>query len=739
MKTKLLIALLALTLNGGAADLDDLAAMTAPASDDFMWIIDKSDVGTDAGGEQNQIPLSTLATWFWATPSVTGTMTWSSTPVLESGATFSFGDGTDATLTHTYANTGTDVDIAYSTGAMAVTGNFSATGSLTAISLASLGELNIGSSAGADVAITPNTTGDLILDSQKWPQADGTAGYVLKTDGAAQLSWVDILASPTITGTLEVDTINDITGGAGTGVAIEGVTFLAGDITTAGDLNVADLNANQLLFAEVASVADPTTGFGAFWVNSTGSVPSFTDETNASFQLALTADPVFVGTLAIGDGATASGILRIDEDSTDGTNFASFQVPALTANTVYTLPPDDGDSGEILRTDGAGVLTWVADGGGAIGQNAAGSIYISSPAATSNETNTPIKVAGTTAAAGPTTAVTQATTNRLTYTGSVTQAFLVTGSISCTASAATSATFYFYEGGDTLVTGSTITRNVPITDEGAIGVQGIVTLAQNEYVELWCETDDGDDITAQTGNLALIALDDVQASLAFSSLTAATNTTAAMVVGTGASLAASGSGTIVATSTTGNAATVTTITGLAPDTATTQATQASITTAANLVTVGALNAGSITSGFTSIDVGAGAITTTGAVSATNFVATGVTSQIPIFTEAHATGHILTDTECYGSVYYVTGAATEIQLPNIVAGMSLTIIADAAITLQIAPDTGDTIRLDGADLTASNELDSSGTIGDICVLTYHSANKWYATTGGGTWVDGGAAD
>jgi hypothetical protein len=50
-------------------------------------------------------------------------------------------------------------------------------------------------------------------------------------------------------------------------------------------------------------------------------------------------------------------------------------------------------------------------------------------------------------------------------------------------------------------------------------------------------------------------------------------------------------------------------------------TQASITTAANLVTVGALNAGSITSGFTSIDVGSGAITTTGAV-ATGALTTG---------------------------------------------------------------------------------------------------------------------
>ena len=46
----------------------------------------------------------------------------------------------------------------------------------------------------------------------------------------------------------------------------------------------------------------------------------------------------------------------------------------------------------------------------------------------------------------------------------------------------------------------------------------------------------------------------------------------------------------------------------------TSGTQASITTLANVTTVGALDAGSITSGFTSIDVGSGAITTTGALS-----------------------------------------------------------------------------------------------------------------------------
>lgn len=134
---------------------------------------------------------------------------------------------------------------------------------------------------------------------------------------------------------------------------------------------------------------------------------------------------------------------------------------------------------------------------------------------------------------------------------------------------------------------------------------------------------------------------------------------------------------------------------------------------------------------TSIGVGTG-----DTLALTAVTASGTGSRLPIFTESHAVAHTLTNTECYGAVYYVTGAV-DIQLPNIEAGMSITVIADGAVVVSIAPDTGDTLRLDGTDLTASNEADSTGTLGDIAVLTYHSANKWYVASN--SWVDGGAAD
>ena len=64
------------------------------------------------------------------------------------------------------------------------------------------------------------------------------------------------------------------------------------------------------------------------------------------------------GGVEIGGNSAGSGLLKILEDTDAGSNFASFQVPALSSNTVYTLPTDDGDAGENLQTDGSGGLTW---------------------------------------------------------------------------------------------------------------------------------------------------------------------------------------------------------------------------------------------------------------------------------------------------------------------------------------------------------------------------------------------
>lgn len=47
-----------------------------------------------------------------------------------------------------------------------------------------------GADTNIDIIIDPKGTGNVVLDSLKWPNADGTVDQVLKTDGAGQLSWV---------------------------------------------------------------------------------------------------------------------------------------------------------------------------------------------------------------------------------------------------------------------------------------------------------------------------------------------------------------------------------------------------------------------------------------------------------------------------------------------------------------------------------------------------------------------
>ena len=56
------------------------------------------------------------------------------------------------------------------------------------------GNAIISTDSNGDITLTPNGSGDLILDGQKWPQAVGSADYLLKTSGSGQLSWVANLA-----------------------------------------------------------------------------------------------------------------------------------------------------------------------------------------------------------------------------------------------------------------------------------------------------------------------------------------------------------------------------------------------------------------------------------------------------------------------------------------------------------------------------------------------------------------
>ena len=73
---------------------------------------------------------------------------------------------------------------------------------------------------------------------------------------------------------------------------------------------------------------------------------------------ALTADSSSrIDTIKIGNNATAGGILELRESTNNGNNYIRIAAPnAVTSNTTFTLPDGDGDSGQFLKTNGAGQL-----------------------------------------------------------------------------------------------------------------------------------------------------------------------------------------------------------------------------------------------------------------------------------------------------------------------------------------------------------------------------------------------
>jgi hypothetical protein len=68
--------------------------------------------------------------------------------------------------------------------------------------------------------------------------------------------------------------------------------------------------------------------------------------------------------LTIPGTSSATGELRLAEDTDNGTNYVGLKAPAsITANLSWTLPAADGLSGQFLSTDGSGVLSWVTPAG----------------------------------------------------------------------------------------------------------------------------------------------------------------------------------------------------------------------------------------------------------------------------------------------------------------------------------------------------------------------------------------
>ena len=122
-----------------------------------------------------------------------------------------------------------------------------------------------------------------------------------------------------------------------------------------GRIVIDDNNANLIV---LQTVAGPITG-GTLLVPDPGGSSSTLLVSNP----AVGAQSI-VGHLLLENSGAASE-LRLFEPSGSGTNYTAIRAQVQAGDVTYTLPSADGTSGQVLSTDGSGLLSWTAAGVGA--------------------------------------------------------------------------------------------------------------------------------------------------------------------------------------------------------------------------------------------------------------------------------------------------------------------------------------------------------------------------------------
>ena len=213
------------------------------------------------------------------------------------------------------------------------------------------------------------------------PTADGSSGQVLQTNGSGVMSWVTASGGGTPGGsTTELQYNNagafgGISGATtnGTAVTFATATLIAANITASGSggfsiknnsaADVAIFGAGGGTGVSLVGGTNIATGSADYWQFTGGTGVATATATGSSTDINFAIVPKGSGAVVIGGGATATE-LRLLEPSGSGTNYTGFKSPALAADVMYTLPTADGSSGQVLQTNGSGVLSWVTGGGG---------------------------------------------------------------------------------------------------------------------------------------------------------------------------------------------------------------------------------------------------------------------------------------------------------------------------------------------------------------------------------------
>jgi len=168
------------------------------------------------------------------------------------------------------------------------------------------------------------------------PPNDGSPGQILSTDGSGVLSWANdaggISWSTPIDSNITMDSPNTYSIGDGTNYGFR--LFFTEWRSGTGDLLSAQSDAGFDLYAE-------------------------TDFSAQSYDGTFTLDAASID-LKNNSNASPGTAVELRLYDVDQSNYVGFKAPPIASNYTYTMPASYGTSGNMLGTDGAGVLSWVA-------------------------------------------------------------------------------------------------------------------------------------------------------------------------------------------------------------------------------------------------------------------------------------------------------------------------------------------------------------------------------------------